>query len=208
MRNYKQNKISSQRGQAIMEMIVIIIALVACIVGMLAVMNLSFANIEILMGRKTDAELEAHNQVYGSSGKEISKWNYTTFGNKSNAVQIPFSPHDVSSRQSGNLVDFQPDINAPEYSDAVNENYVFNDFILFVNEMDINFASTPMYIQGHRAANLHKGNAHKFGNSNLAQKHLDLANIFLESRVNISRIIDSPGNQVYMPSMRVKSTIK
>ena len=199
---------NSQQGQAIMEMVIIMVALVSCIIGMFVVMSLSFANIELLMTSKTNAEFNAYDKSHGNDGQEIKQWEYTVWGNKETGTKIPFSPHDKIDKQRANLSNLYFDINFQDYSDAGNEKYAFNDFTIFNEEIGGNFASSPMYVYGYRAANLHESDVSYLYKKHAGIKYLDLANLFLDSRLDINKIIESPGNKVYMPSMKLKYSLK
>ncbi len=206
MKKLMKNR-KGESGQAIMELMVIMLAFVACMVGVFVVIALSLGNIDILMCSKTDAEMRAHDKVSGNSGSEIRRWFYTQYGEEGDYVEIPFSIHDEKKKTFADLGEMYSNLNSEKYSDAGNENYVYNDFLIFKGILPLNFADTEMYIDGYRAANLHKGRCGGYTGHNLlgcsCQKYFNSFSSLFGGVIDPEKLSESVGNEVYIPAMRL-----
>lgn len=206
--------LKNQHGQAIMEMMVMIIAVVVCMVGVLAVVGLGIGNIDLLMCGKTTADLKAYNQVRGYDGREIHTWRYTVFDDKKNKVEIPFLVKDAYSRQADNLVGVHAKLNDENYSDAEDTSYLFNNYSVFTDETGINFANTETYFSAAAASNLHEGACSAVSgccnkcSSCSSSSMYQVLSILLNGEIDISRLEKAQSNKVYIPSMKIREEIK
>ena len=208
MKKYCDNR-KNQSGQAIIEMVTMLIAFSMCMVGLFIVIAFSIGNIDLLMCAKSSAEMKAYNKTHGNDGAEIYSWNYTTYKNKEENISIPFLVNDEYSKQGGNLINSHLSLNNKDYSDWANENYLFNDFAQFNGEIPVNFAGTPLYFSAHNAANLHRAKCE--GSHNICgcvnESNINALSVFVSSRMQQQKIINAKSNTAYMPSMKIKDNL-
>jgi hypothetical protein len=63
-----------QKGQAIAEMVVSIVGLMAILLGMILVMEMSIARIDNIIEARGEADIAAYNGIYSSPGDDILYW--------------------------------------------------------------------------------------------------------------------------------------
>lgn len=207
----KKNKSkNNQSGQAIMELLVLLIAFMVCFVGLLTVMGLSIANIEIFTDAKFDAEQNAIFSDYGNDGHEIYSWHYTPYGD--NEVRIPFLPGDKPVAASGTMENFHAEFNNPVYSN-LNTEYKFNDFSVIQTDVE-NFGSNTPFLS-YLAANLREGRTGNFNSGEnivlvsdrryfARQKTYDAFEKILGVSLEKINLEDSRTNKVFFPAMQIK----
>lgn len=213
----EKNKIHSQNsGQAILELLIMLIAFASCMLGVIFVCGLSIGNIELLLNARTNADLSAHGESTGNAGSEISNWRYTTIkDSQGNRHDVPFLLNDRAYNQGDNLALFNQEINNKDYS-ASNDpnnssNYIFGSFNSFEPLTNVNFATlTP--IKGSLAAALHKGTGNikntviTIDKSNISnhEKLFEAMEILSSSTIDTDKIRHAISNQVYMPALKIK----
>lgn len=136
-----------------MELLILLLSFAICFLGLIMMMGLSIANVEILLDAKFDSEKKAQFSDFGSDGKEISRWQYTYY--EPDNVYIPFLPGDTPGGIQTDLESFKIELNNPYYSTSGTQ-YQFNDFNVIHPKNAENIGTDTPILSVH-AANLHKG---------------------------------------------------
>lgn len=117
-----KNKIKSskQQGQAIMEMCVCLIPILAILLGMIFIAGLSISNIRMFIRAKGNAEiLSRSDNMVGGAGASIHHWDY---GDGEDGDGYPFTADDRivdfyrAGAESGVETLINEQLNGPEYS--------------------------------------------------------------------------------------------
>ena len=202
----KRNK---QSGQALMELLVLLLSFVICFLGLLLIMGFSIANIEILSDAKFNAEKSAQNVTFGSDGKDIHKWKYTFY--EAISEYIPFLPLDEPGGLQNNLDSFNKEFNNELYSNH-DDKYAFNDFGAIAPVIANNFPNdTPSF--SYQAANLHEGKSNEFYDENNAlltdhryfkrQQIYEAFEKIIGTKLKDIDLENNHSNTVYFPAMKV-----
>lgn len=196
-------------GQAIMELLVLMLLFAVVFLGILLVMGLSVANVEIFLSAKYDAEEDAQFADSGTEGREIYSWRYTYFDITKD--RIPFLPKDEANVVQNNLDSFHREFNDSAKSNGGGE-YVFNDFsVLGRLNGEENFgANTPS--QSYLAANLVRGRENDYG-ENIAtikdtkkfnrQRTYAAFEKIIGVKLDDLDLENAESNQVFFPAMKV-----
>ncbi len=125
----RKNANRSQSGQAVTELTVMLVALVAVILGVVFVSGLAVTNNKILLEAKRNAEYaarltEAEPQL---TALEHSGWSYGSFAYSGNqTVSIPFSALDRPVRtESNSLQNAALELRTAEYSESPRYQYAW-----------------------------------------------------------------------------------
>jgi hypothetical protein len=110
---------SGENGQAITEMTVGLVALMAVFLGMLAIGALAVVNVQTLISARGEADERAVNGVLSESGRSIIEWSYGTDG-------LLFTADDRAVRGGSQpLISFRGELVSDLTTDE-NESYIFN----------------------------------------------------------------------------------
>lgn len=82
----------AQNGQAIVEMCICLVGIIAVFLGLIFVSGLSISNVQSLFSAKINAETSSRNTLSGGAGQNINYWDY---GNDA----IPFTADDAAVAQ-------------------------------------------------------------------------------------------------------------
>jgi len=83
---------NAQGGQAIVEMCICLVGIIAVFLGLIFVSGLSISNVQTLFSAKINAETSSRNAQSGGAGQNINYWDY---GNDA----IPFTADDAAVAQ-------------------------------------------------------------------------------------------------------------
>lgn len=205
-------------GQATMELILLMLAFLICFLGLVVVMGLSIANIEIFGEAKFNSEQNAQYADYGDAGvrsNDILKWKYTVHDLTSD--EIPFLPKDEpqSLATGGNLMQtIDTNLNDKAYSSDVDEapqKYKFNEFSINLTGAPVFDTTAPAFDAVYRSANLLEGRT-KYG-ENIATIHAsERSKMYkaIEKILSLKRerlielkLEDNVTNRVFFPAMKV-----
>lgn len=158
---------NKQSGQAIMELMVLLLSFIICFLGLLLVMGFSITNIEIFLDAKFNAEKNAQFSDYGGDGlknDDFRNWKYTEYA----AIDypIPFLPKDEPVGIQTDLENKKNEFNNPVYSNS-GDKYTFNNFSVITPDVAQNIPyDTPSL--SYLTANLIKGKSFDFQDENNA----------------------------------------
>ncbi len=204
-------------GQATMELILLMLAFLICFLGLVVVMGLSIANIEIFGEAKFNSEQNAQYADYGDGGvrnNDILKWKYTI--HELTSDEIPFLPKDMPSADisaNGSVMQaIENNLNDKTYSSDVDkapQEYTFNKF-------DLNVTGSPVldissFNAVYRSANLLEGKT-DYG-ENIATisvterskmyKAIEKILCLKSDTLKKIKLEDNVTNRVFFPAMKV-----
>lgn len=211
-------------GQATMELMCLLLAFLICFLGLVVVMGLSIANIEVFCEAKFKSEQNAENADTGGDGvidSDILSWKYTKYHvrkGKSETVDIPFLPEDapVSIKISNTMNMIKTRLNAKEDSSTFNNpdpGYIFHDFKLNLTGKEVWDTENKNFENAYLTANLLGGKAASgkgIAISSSAEERLKMYNA-IEKILNLRpevlyelQLEDKSVNKVYIPAMKVQ----
>lgn len=202
-------KKNRQSGQALMELLVLLLSFIICFLGLLLIMGMSIANIEAFADAKFNSERSAQNVDHGSDGKDVRRWIYTFYA----AINdyIPFLPLDKPGGVHGDLDSFNQEFNNANYS-INNGKYLFNDFSRVVTSTSNNFGSSTPPL-AYQAANLHEGKSNELQDDNNVlltdRRYFQRQQIYeafeqiIGTKLKGIDLENNPSNTVYFPAMKV-----
>lgn len=200
-----------QSGQAIMELLVLLLAFVVCFLGLIMIMGFSIANIEIFMEAKYNSERKAQYADNGGDGiSDFKNWEYTKY--ELIEQPIPFLPKDKPIGTQKSLEKFNTRFNEKQNEDE--KTYTFNDYSKIEPHLSIadNFPlNTPLF--SFEAANLHRGKSSDFHDNNNAlitdHRYFNRQKTYQSFEriigVNLKNIDleDNYSNTVFFPAMKL-----
>lgn len=201
-------------GQAIMELLVLMLSFSICFLGLLLIMGISISNISVFNDAKFEADNRAQFANYGADGDSISHWVYTLF--ELTGQRIPFLPFDKpSSSLYDDFTEFSEQLKDPQYSEPKQEEpYEFNDY----SKVDLKIADNfPMSMPFNycEAANLLLGQTKKFEKDERVftisdRKYFDRKKTYEAFKIILGtdltkdfNLENNRSNAVYMPAMTV-----
>lgn len=106
--NEKKHPQNCERGQAIAEMCISLVGIMAIFLGMIFVGGLAISNVQTFLDARSRAEHSAHeNDSLGGQGEDIYTWQFGTQSGDSFAQGLPYTASDikinVSSSNSSSL---------------------------------------------------------------------------------------------------------
>lgn len=199
----------NESGQAIMELLALLLSLVIVFIGVILIMGLSIANIDILLDAKFHAESSAQYADYGNEGNEISRWHYTEY--EAIGKTIPFLPGDRPSSSTHAPINFNEEFNNPLTSNH-GDKYKFNTFNVIHPGIANNFAvETP--VLSYRAANLLRGKSYDYSDENIItikdtqyfhrQQTYSAFERLIGTSLKDIDLENNHSNTVYFPAMKV-----
>ena len=146
----KKIQSSKEQGQAIVEMCICMIPILAVFIGMIFISGLGISNIRAFVTAKANAELSSRlNNAVGGYGDSIHHWDY---GEDEDEDSLPFTADDSivnfnqanSTNNAESLINYN--LNATIYSQSLssgpNSLYVFRPISSLLSAND-NFAQNP-----------------------------------------------------------------
>ncbi|MHB9138208.1 MAG: hypothetical protein ACYC4Q_02265 [Victivallaceae bacterium] len=89
LKTSNSSKPASQNGQAIVEMCICLVGIMAVFLGLIFVSGLSISNVQTLFSAKINAETSSRNTQSGGAGQNINYWDY-------GSDAMPFTADDAS----------------------------------------------------------------------------------------------------------------
>lgn len=198
-------------GQAITEFLALVLSFCICFLGLLLIMGISIANIEVFNDAKFNADEKAQFADFGNEGDNIATWKYTWF--ELIKEYIPFLPFDKPSNKVDELTSFKEQFKNPVYSQPDGK-YEFNDYTKIEPKIALHFPE-EMPANYREAANLIRGTTSNFTENERVftisdrkyferQKTYEAFRIILGTDLNKSfNLENNRSNTVYMPAMKV-----
>lgn len=199
----------NESGQAIMELLVLLLSFSIVVLGVILMMGLSIANIDILLDAKFDAEEKAQYAEFGNDGNEIYRWRYTEY--EPIGDYIPFLPGDRPNSLSYNMDGMKNEMNN-EFTSNHGEDYKFNDFNVIHPDIALNFG-VDLPSLSHKAANLLRGKSYKHTDENIVtindsryfhrQKTYETFERIIGTSLKDIDLENNHSNTVYFPAMKL-----
>ncbi len=211
MRKICRIKFSRQYGQASVELVICMIALLTVALGVICVGGLAISNVKVLTSARSNAEFSSHRDSAGGQGSEISSWDFGSDG-------VPFSADDLPGIADSSAINAHvfsdSSFSAAERPEASGMNYEFQPLpeVSYLYRNERNYTSS-LSSAGFLAANLVLGNGGSRGVYTLdASEHGGTfkfngtdAEVFKRLFINLTGrsfgddLSSFPSNKVYFP---------
>jgi hypothetical protein len=206
----------SEKGQAIAEMCIGLIAIMVVFLGVIFIAGLSISNIKIFLGAKNNAEYISHNgNAISGAGSSIYSWDYGDYTIGDTVVtNLPFTANDriiaVADNDADNI--FNRQITSTEYSQGeangtynylainalpaeVHNNFTDNLGLMFLGAADLVQSSSSYSESFYTLTSNIMGRRRE-----IEQLKINFGNL-INIEINDIDLQQMRANQVYMPNL-------